>query len=257
MKSNITSHTIVKNEDRWIWYAIMSVIDSVDKMLIIDTGSTDNTVKIIKAIKSPKIEFNQIKVNTRDQIVNLRKLQLKQTKSKWFMLLDGDEIWPKRSLQKLLHAKHKSDAKTLAFFTYTRNCVGDILHYLPESKGRYKIKNRVGNLNIRLIKNIKGLNVVGKYPLETYTLKSMPIQQLSDNIEFVNTWYLHTTHLSRSTKISSEKYVIDRLQKRKFRLGKKISEKDLPKVLWKKRPNFVPAPITQRWRELFRSVSRL
>ena len=46
----IWAHTLVMNEDRFIWYAVMSVIDYVDKILIFDTGSTDGTVRIIKGI---------------------------------------------------------------------------------------------------------------------------------------------------------------------------------------------------------------
>ena len=43
-------HTLVKNEERYIWYSVMSVIDYIDKILIWDTGSTDKTVDIIKEI---------------------------------------------------------------------------------------------------------------------------------------------------------------------------------------------------------------
>jgi hypothetical protein len=47
----ITVHSIVKNDDRWIFYSITSVIDYVDEILIYGADSTDNIVKIIKAIK--------------------------------------------------------------------------------------------------------------------------------------------------------------------------------------------------------------
>ena len=47
----VWAHTLVKNEERYIWYAVMSVIDWVDKILIWDTGSTDKTVEIIKEIE--------------------------------------------------------------------------------------------------------------------------------------------------------------------------------------------------------------
>ena len=44
-------NTIVHNEENFIWFAVMSVIDYVDKVLIYDTGSTDKTVEIIKEIQ--------------------------------------------------------------------------------------------------------------------------------------------------------------------------------------------------------------
>lgn len=47
----ITVHTLVKNEERYLWFAVTSVIDYVDKMLLWDTGSTDRTIQLIKELK--------------------------------------------------------------------------------------------------------------------------------------------------------------------------------------------------------------
>ena len=47
----IWANTVVHNEENFIWFAIMSVVDYVDKVLVYDTGSTDQTVSIIKEIK--------------------------------------------------------------------------------------------------------------------------------------------------------------------------------------------------------------
>jgi hypothetical protein len=46
----ITAHTLVKNEARFVWYSVMSVIEHVDKILLWDTGSTDGTKEILKKI---------------------------------------------------------------------------------------------------------------------------------------------------------------------------------------------------------------
>ena len=42
----IWAHAMIKNEARWLWYSITSVIDHVDKVLLWDTGSTDGTIKV-------------------------------------------------------------------------------------------------------------------------------------------------------------------------------------------------------------------
>lgn len=47
MKNTITAHVMVKNEEFFIFEAIRSVIEHVDKMIIFDTGSTDGTVRKI------------------------------------------------------------------------------------------------------------------------------------------------------------------------------------------------------------------
>lgn len=254
MNPSVTIHTIIKNEDQWIWYALMSVIDFADQILIYDTGSTDNTLDIIKSINSPKIVLESHLASTREDLVKLRQLQLDRTRTPWFMLLDGDEIWPQENLHQLFKAAAGANSPTLAFVTRTRNCIGDIYHYLPEAKGHYRIAGRTGHLNIRLIRKAPDLRVMGEYPLETYTLAGTPIQNLESRTQFVDTWYLHLTHLSRSTLRSSTSSVIDRLKKHKFRFGIKMTRAELPQVLWQSRPTLVPPPITNRWLELIKSI---
>lgn len=248
MNFSLTVHTIIKNEDRWIWYALKSVIDVAQKILIYDTGSTDKTIDIIKSIDSPKIIFESHPIATRQDLVKLRQEQLDRTRTPWFMLLDGDEIWPQANLLKLLTAISVASQDTLALFTRTRNCVGDIYHYLPESKGHYQIKGITGHLNIRLIRKVPHLKITGQYPLEAYILNGQSLQSIEDRIEFVDTWYLHTTHLPRSTQSGSVKNVIDRLQKRKFwRPSLKMPKSELPEVFWQLRPSLVPPPIKSLW----------
>ncbi|MBU1322573.1 glycosyltransferase [Patescibacteria group bacterium] len=215
MATRITTHTIVKNEQNWIKPALMSVIDQVNRMLVWDTGSTDNTVSIIKSINSPKIVFSQKGPVDRQQLVNLRNLQIKATQTPWFIILDGDEIWPKDNLIQLIKAIEKAKPSTIALVNRTKNCIGDLHHFLPETKGRYQIGPWKGHLNIRAIKNLPGLKVVGEYPDEAYVYQSKKLQDQPKNLEFVDTWYLHTTHLKRTGWWHSLK-VIDRLKKFKL-----------------------------------------
>jgi len=57
MKNNLTAHMLVKNEEQWIWYAINSVINRVDQIIIYDM----NKEKILGNIPMDKnISFLQI-----------------------------------------------------------------------------------------------------------------------------------------------------------------------------------------------------
>lgn len=215
MKFSITTHTIIKNEERFIKQALLSVEKFVDEMLVWDTGSTDKTVEIIKSLKSPKIKFKQFNKVDRAGLVKLRNEQIKITKTPWFLILDGDEIWPEKNLGKLVKAMKEAKPETIALVNKTKNCIGDIHHFLPEEKGRYQIGPWKGHLNIRAIRNLKGLKVEGKYPLEAYTLNGKKVQDLVERLEFVNTWYLHATHLKRSGWLHQLK-TIDRVKKFKF-----------------------------------------
>ena len=53
----ITAQMLVKNEEYWIWYSVRSILPFANKVMIFDTGSTDETSKIIGSIHSAKLPF--------------------------------------------------------------------------------------------------------------------------------------------------------------------------------------------------------
>ena len=237
----ITLHTIVKNEDRFIKAALISALVSkdVERALVWDTGSTDNTVSEILSIKDSRIEFMEKGNAGRRQLVKLRNEQLEMTKTPWFMLVDGDEIWPEENLQQLILAIKKCGNQTIALVNRTRNAVGDLYHYLPDSEGHYQIGPWNGHLNIRAIKNLQGLIVKGEYPDEWYELSGKKIQDMPEKLEFVDTWYLHTTHLKRSGSWLSESLTVDRLKKHKWLINLRgvrfiqMDKQEMPEALQK------------------------
>lgn len=215
MAFGITGHTLVKNEEIWIKPALEAVLANLDRLLVWDTGSTDSTVKLVQSIKSSKIHFKQCGSVDRAGLVKLRNEQIKATKTSWFLLVDGDEVWPKANLIKLTRAMKKAKPETIALVNRTRNCVGDLNHYLPESKGRYKIGPWSGHLNIRAIKNLPDVKVMGEYPNEAYVYQGKKLQDQPEKLEFVDTWYYHLTHLKRTSWWHSL-WAIDRLKKFKL-----------------------------------------
>ncbi len=228
--ASITSHTIVRNEDRFIWYAIMSVISEVDRMIIYDTGSTDRTVEVIKSINSSKIYFQQIPTTTSAQITNLRRRQLKLTKTDWFMLLDGDEIWNQDTIKQFTQFATSQPKRVKAVIARTRNCVGDIYHYLPESTGKYHLKGVTGHLTVRAYRQLPGYNWIGHYPMEAYADRShQKINNQNEDLAFFDNFYWHMTHLTRST---SPDRVLG-FRNHKYDLGIAVNTKQqLPKVFF-------------------------
>ncbi|MBU0569765.1 glycosyltransferase, partial [Patescibacteria group bacterium] len=100
----IWANILVQNEERYVWYAIMSVVNHVDKVLVWDTGSTDRTVEIIKEIKKrnpKKIDFKQVVQKDIVHYTELRQQMLEATKANWIILVDGDEIWWDESMKLL------------------------------------------------------------------------------------------------------------------------------------------------------------
>lgn len=243
-KVKITAHTLVKNEENFLWYSVKSVIDYVDEMLLWDTGSTDKTIEIIKLLQEEypqKIKakfFNQRDIN---HYTELSQMMLDETDSNWVILVDGDEVWWRSSIKVLVETIINSqDAETIV--SRYVNCIGDIYHFIDEKKGKYKIDNTTGNITIRAMNmKIPGLHYDKPHGQRgLYDESKVLIQErnISKRIHLNELAYLHTTHLVRSSK---EFDVAKRQMKYKFSKGI-IFPKDfyLPESFFYKKPNIVP-----------------
>ena len=54
VRKTIWVNSLIFNEDKYIWFAVKSVIDYVDKILIWDSGSTDRTEEVVKILSEGK-----------------------------------------------------------------------------------------------------------------------------------------------------------------------------------------------------------
>ncbi len=242
MKPKIIVHCLVKNEERFIWYALQSVLPFVDQIMVWDTGSTDNTVAIIKAIKSSKISLKQVGEVDKDTFTTMRQQMLKATPKDftWVMVLDGDEVWPEDSIKTATDfARRHPDYESIVVRTH--GLVGDIYHRLPDSVGKYTLAGHTGHLALRFMntKTIPGLNAQRPHGQQGYFDKQGTLIQDRDQkkIKFLNIYYHHATHLARST---ADNQTIKRSFKRRIELGKKIPSSQIPKIFFKDRPSIIP-----------------
>lgn len=234
----IFANTIVYNEENFIWFAIMSVVDYVDKILIWDTGSDDNTVKIIKdlkKLKGDKVVFKEIGPVDKFQFTEMRQKMLEQSKCDWTLILDGDEIWWDESINKLVKEISKRDGEMDGIVVPMVVAIGDIYHFQEEKAGQYHLLGKVGHLSLRAInKKIPGLHVDWPYGKESYLDENNLLIQKRENIIFLDAPYLHVTHLKRSS-------LPREYNKYKYELGKSFP-KDFkyPEVFFKPYPKTVP-----------------
>lgn len=228
MKKIIWGNTIVKNEDVYIWFAIKSVIESLDKIIIWDTGSTDYTVEIIKLLQQEypeKILFKEIGPVDAKGLTQARERMLEQTNADWVILLDGDEVWWKKSIQETVNLINHKGESLYAIVTPVINLVGDIYHYQDESAGQYEILGRKGHFNIRAInRKIPGLHIKNEYPLEGFYDKDGVLVQDSGDKKVVFCAYplMHFTHLPRSSFQENNSQVMMRRKKYKYEIGKRF-----------------------------------
>ena len=244
MNTHITGHMIVKNEDRWVWFAIQSALPYVDQLLIIDTGSTDKTIDCIKSIKSSKISLLQTTISSQEDMTALRNKQLAETKTNWIWIIDGDEIYTPQGAKEITQAVSQ-DLKGIVVRRY--DLLGDIYHRQVESIGEYHLLNNRGHLLVRLINvdYFPGLHVARPYPLEAYLdNQNRVIHNYDQHKWFITQHHLyHAMYLTRSS-LGNNLAMFNR-SKYKVETGLKI-EDSIPEVFSLERPNFVQSPIIQR-----------
>ncbi len=245
----ITAHTLVQNEENYIWYAVMSVIDYVDEVLIWDTGSVDKTVEIIKEIKKrypKKIDFKQVVQKDIFEFTKLRQQMLEQTKSDWLMILDGDEVWWNDAIKKVVSTIKRQGEHLESIVNRYCNVVGDIYHFQEEAAVMYEIDGMKGHLTIRAMnKKIPGLCVSKPHGLQGfYDKNGKLIQERSKNRRvFVDSLaYLHFTNVSRSKQRANDEIVPKRAMKLKYEIGNNFPRDFYyPEAFFLPRPSMVPS----------------
>lgn len=247
----IWAHTLFKNEERWLWFSVTSVIDYVDKVLLWDTGSTDKSWKIAKQLKAKykdKIELRQYGEVTVETFPEVRQAMLDATNSDWFIVVDGDEVWWESSVKDLIQSitsiANNKEEKFECFVVPTVNLVGDMYHKLPENAGRYKFGDRIGNYNLRAVKrNIEGLHSEGNHGVWGWADKEDKQIQERNTFKFINAPYLHMSFLPRGNSFNDDAKVPKRAKKLKYETGESLPlDFYFPESMFSVRPNLVSSP---------------
>lgn len=128
---------IVKNEEEHLPTALNSVKDVVDEIIIIDTGSTDNTVEIAKSFGA-KVYFYE----WNDDFASARNEALKYATSDWILSMDADD------------EMNGEDILKLKEFLKDTNAVGISIPIFSEIEDRASnIKNTTVNYLVRIFRN--------------------------------------------------------------------------------------------------------
>jgi len=192
---------MVKNEDQWVRYSLLSVLPHVDTILITDTGSTDHTIEAIKSLASPKIKLTITKVSSPGDVTRIRETQIKNTKTDWFWVVDGDEIYPDDTAKEVVNAINSGlyEGVTVRRF----DLLGDIYHRQKESVGTYQMWGTSGHLVLRALNQIKlkGLHLRGDYPYEGYyDVAGSAVINHDPRLHYITHNYLyHAMYLKRSS----------------------------------------------------------
>jgi hypothetical protein len=182
-KFDLTIHSVVKNEP-FFYYAIKAVYNYCDKILIYDTGSTDHTLadiqQLIQEDVDKKIIFRQISLEFDEEEWSLnglqsfidehrgkmsvgkcRQLQLDETETKYCMLVDGDEVHYRSTMEKITN-------ELLPNFPEDKLCVGFPLIWFYDLKSTFT--DATFPVNGRLMVN-NAVYMSGDSPNEQHLIK--------------------------------------------------------------------------------------
>lgn len=257
MKRSITAHVMVKNEDRFIWFSIMSVIDYVDKMIIYDTGSEDDSVAVIRTLLGKygdKIVFEEKGASDRNRLGALRQEMVEKTATDYFMVLDGDEIWWKDSIEELVRIANADEEPLLVAQHYT-NCAKDIWHYRMPGRDAYPFLDRDAAATIRLYSmKIPGIHCGGHYGIEGFfDGDGNEVQCGKYEITWQKQKYFHVSYLQRSSHQGKDLKSFSRAKKLFMAYDYKFpADFRFPEVFYADRPAIVRSPF-ERPKEGLRS----
>lgn len=245
----IWAHTLVKNEENYLWYSVASITPFVDKILLWDTGSTDKTLAICKELENSfpeKISFRQVKQESAADFTKVRQEMLDETQADWFLILDGDEIWWEDSIKKVIEKVNSEGTRLESIVVRMIYPVGDIFHRQEEKAGKYELVGRKGHISLRGInRKIPGLSSLNPHGTWGWVDENRTMIQKRDprKISFVDVPYMHFSLMPRAGDRAHDAKVIKRLKKLKFELGESFPKDYFyPEVFFRTRPGIVPSP---------------
>ncbi len=181
IKSKITANIICKNNLNTLKPCLLSLIKVVDEIVIIDTGSTDGTLKFITDFLEQNFtgtgkSFTLIEEPSFKSYSYHRNQAISVSKGDWILVVDSDEflsIGLQKILRKLTHSKIYSAYKF--FRRWITKFDTNSADYISTTrfKGRYKSI-------IRLFRNLPEIRYQGEIHEAVFGLETKRIQTISE-----------------------------------------------------------------------------
>lgn len=121
---------IVKNEEEFIEQCLKSIHNLVDELIIINTGSTDQTVEICKKFNATIYSYQW-----NNHFADARNFGLSMATGEWILWLDADEELETSKIHLMIDIISKTDASM--FFMPIINYYGDTLPVKKEQAHLY------------------------------------------------------------------------------------------------------------------------
>ena len=119
---NLSLLMIVRNGEGLVERSLDSVKELVDEMVVVDNGSTDNTIEIVKKYGA------RVESNNDHDLGKLRKFGLEKTRGEWVMMLDSDEVVSAELSREIKDVVTRGSGVDGYFIPYQNHFLGKPLH---------------------------------------------------------------------------------------------------------------------------------
>lgn len=140
----ISACYIVKNEAKNLAKSIKSLKTQVNEIVVVDTGSTDNTIAVARKLGAKVYSFPW-----QDDFSQTRNFALSKAKGDWLVLLDADEYFTANTagnIRKIIRQAQQADALLIQMVNYDVD-KAEIQDYFYQ---------------LRIVRNQQGLHYEGK-----------------------------------------------------------------------------------------------
>lgn len=190
----ISACVITKNEEKNIKKWVSEIESIADEMIVVDTGSTDNTVAIARNAGAKVYNFSWI-----NDFAAAKNFAIDKAKGDWIVFLDADEyftIESKKNIRNVI-AGHHRNKKVAGIMCRLTNIDTDRYNKIIDSM-----------LQVRIFRNIPEIRYHGKVHENIRNSKGNRAMVFSKDIEIYHTGYsasIIRSKAERNKKIIEEK----------------------------------------------------
>ena len=165
---------IVKNEAKNISKCLKSIFDIADEIIVVDTGSADNTKAIALEYDAKVFDFEWV-----DDFSKARNYSIDKATGDWILILDGDDEFERKDGEKLKALINSEDAGDIYIFN-TICYIGD------------RVSNdKIMNVNLRLFRNRPEFRYQGRIH-ESIVTQNPEVKMRTSDISIYHYGYLNS-----------------------------------------------------------------